>query len=114
MNLSMMQRRPVDLILQKAALGRVKSTRSLKLSSLRNTRGRGWYSGAIVIATLFGIVFLVNLSLAIWATAAHSTPNGIGTFFEGHCGKTGSWSKWSHFAINVLSSVLLTGSNYCM
>ena len=61
-----------------------------------------------------GAVFLLNLILTIWATQTFETANGSGTLIQGECAKTRKASTWIHLAINVLSTVLLSASNYCM
>ncbi|KAL8916213.1 MAG: hypothetical protein Q9208_008642 [Pyrenodesmia sp. 3 TL-2023] len=59
-------------------------------------------------------VFLINLIVTIWAAARYDIENGIGTIHDGSCDSTKSLSLWSHLAINVLSTALLSASNYCM
>ena len=61
-----------------------------------------------------GAVFLLNLIVTIWATQTFETANGSGTLIQGECTKTRKASTWIHLAINILSTVLLSASNYCM
>lgn len=60
------------------------------------------------------LVFLINLIVTIWAAARYDIENGVGTIHDGSCDSTKSLSLWSHLAINVLSTALLSASNYCM
>jgi hypothetical protein len=63
---------------------------------------------------LAATVFLVNLSLTIWAAVRFGMNGGIGTIYDGSCSITKRMSLWLHLAINVLGSALLSASNYCM
>ena len=61
-----------------------------------------------------GAVLFLNLTLTIWAIQTFGTADGSGTLFEGDCTKTRKASTWIHLAINVLSTLLIGASNYCM
>ena len=74
----------------------------------------GWRTGLMISACCTGFVFLLNLILTIWATQAFGVENGYGTLLSGECSKTKTASTWIHLAINVLSTLLLSASNYCM
>lgn len=52
--------------------------------------------------------------LTIWALAKFDLSSLIGTIEEGKCEQTKHLDLWLHFAINVLSTLLLGASNYCM
>jgi hypothetical protein len=79
----------------------------------------GWRYGAMVAAVSTSLVFLINLSLAIWVgvelskvtSTVHST---VLTLRRGECQDMERINTWVHFAINVISAVLLSASNYCM
>ncbi|KAI9770843.1 MAG: hypothetical protein M1839_003038 [Geoglossum umbratile] len=61
------------------------------------------------------LVLLTNLSLTIWASVTFGVDRDrIGTISKGSCSGTKKLSLWLHLAINALSSVLLSASNYCM
>lgn len=46
---------------------------------------------------------------------AHGTEgDGDGTITEGTCSRIKNLSLWLHLAINILGTVLLAASNYCM
>lgn len=66
-------------------------------------------SSASVLAVL-----IVNVAVTAWASATFVRTDGIGTAYEGNCSVTTAWARWLHIGINVLSSVLLSCSNYCM
>ena len=59
-------------------------------------------------------VFIVNLILTIWATSTLGLQAGFSIVQEGDCEKTKRLSQWLHLAINILSTLLLGASNYCM
>ena len=61
-----------------------------------------------------GVVFLINLFLTIVAVSKYGLQSGLGTVQEGSCDKTRNLSLWLHLAINVLGTLLLGASNYCM
>ena len=62
------------------------------------------------------LVMLVNLILTIIAAAKFrdNIENGIGTAYQGDCKVIDGWSTALHIVINVLSSMLLSASNYTM
>ncbi|KAL9034312.1 MAG: hypothetical protein Q9180_005478 [Flavoplaca navasiana] len=77
-------------------------------------RSRGSHMGVIGCAVATGAVLLINLLVTIWAAAHYGIEDGIGTIQNGGCDFTKTLSLWSHFAINVLSTAMLSASNYCM
>ena len=70
--------------------------------------------GVIICASTAAIVLIVNIGLTIWASAKNGLSNGFATIQNGSCQKTRHLSLWLHLAINVLSTILLAASNYCM
>ena len=96
--------------------GRVRLAR--KIRSLEKLIPR-WpnikWATAVYCATLSVLcVLVINVVLTICVTAAFGHTNGIGTAYKGSCKVTGRWTSWLHAIINVLSSILLACSNYCM
>ncbi|KAF2181016.1 hypothetical protein K469DRAFT_793638 [Zopfia rhizophila CBS 207.26] len=59
-------------------------------------------------------VLLLNVILAIIATTAWDPKDGIATAFTGDCTKAARWTTALHLLINLLGSLLLGASNYCM
>ena len=75
----------------------------------------GWRMGITICAATAGTVFLINLILTIWAISKYGLENGgFGTIQEGNCKETGHLSLWLHLIINLLSTLLLSASNYSM
>ncbi len=71
----------------------------------------GWKSGTLHIACWTTSVFLVNLIVTIWGSRRSI---GGGVLFQGDCKKASRLDTGLHILINVFSTVLLSGSNYCM
>jgi hypothetical protein len=70
----------------------------------------GWRVGAIHFAAWAAVVFFINLTVTIWgSTVRHS-----GVLFEGDCNRVENLNTGLHVFINILSTILLSGSNYCM
>ena len=63
---------------------------------------------------LTATVLLINIGWTVGAGYAYGTEDGIGTIFTGDCGKSQLLNVYLHIAINVLSTLLLGTSNYCM
>ena len=87
-----------------------------RLSSTRHYRQRfsGWRFGVLNFATCASIVFLINLIVTIWGSVAHRDQEDRSVLSEGSCGRIKTLNPGIHVLINVLSTVLLSGSNYCM
>lgn len=82
----------------------------------------GWRFGVLSGATSALIVFVINLIIFVWAEKhngyrpfhfAHRD-NGQHTLFDGSCEKARNLNTGVHLLINVLSTLLLSASNYCM
>jgi len=74
----------------------------------------GWRAGAILSCATAFVVLLINIALLIWIVRNDDIRHGIGTVFEGSCEKAKSFNTWLGLALNVLCSILLGASNYCM
>ena len=74
----------------------------------------GWHTGVLACTTSVGIVLLINVSLTIYAATnpKYKLERGIGTLYEGSCDKSRRIGLWLHLGINILSTLLLSGSNY--
>ena len=75
---------------------------------------KAWQLSITFYATLAGVVCTVNLGFTIWACLSFPVIDGVTTLMEGDCSKISQWDTWIHLAINVLSILLLGGSNYTM
>ncbi|KAI0848731.1 hypothetical protein F5Y00DRAFT_253217 [Daldinia vernicosa] len=63
---------------------------------------------------LISIVFVTNISLTLFTITRYDSQNGVGTIYEGDCGKVKALNQWSHLLINCLGTGMLSASNYCM
>jgi len=74
----------------------------------------GWHTGVLACATSAVVVLFINIGLTIYAAMnpRHKMEGGIGTLYEGSCGKSRAIGRWLHLGINALSTLLLSGSNY--
>jgi hypothetical protein len=74
----------------------------------------GWRGGIFIAIVISFLILLLNITLAITAATKWGLGGGIATAFTGNC-KRASWITTAlHLLINVLSSLLLGASNYCM
>lgn len=85
----------------------VKRTRVQKIFGNRFT---GWRFGALHFGIWAAIVFCINLIVTIWGTTVRKS----GVLLEGDCDRVKIYNNGLHVLINVLSTILLSGSNYCM
>jgi len=91
-----------------------RNTPPTRLSRVQRYRQRlsGWRFSVLNFATWASIVFLVNLVVTIWGSVAPRESRGV--LVEGDCGRIKTLNSGIHILINVLSTILLSGSNYCM
>jgi len=61
-----------------------------------------------------GFAFFLNLGLTIWAASASRPKGGVGILYEGNCLRIRNLNIAIHVGINILSTIILSGSNYCM
>jgi hypothetical protein len=60
------------------------------------------------------IICLFNIIVTIHILSQGKTKSGYGSLFDGDCKKTRNLNVWVHLVVNVLSTLLLGASNYCM
>lgn len=73
-----------------------------------------WRRSALAFAAAAFLAFILNLSFILWATANTTVRDGIGTISDRSCASTKAWNTGIHVVINIISTTLLSGSNYCM
>ncbi|KAK0926466.1 hypothetical protein LTR29_017860 [Friedmanniomyces endolithicus] len=87
-------------------------------NTIRKTRQhlQGWRFGVACSALLAGGVLVVNIALSVYAVIHYRETiyNGVGTALVSSCKEVATWSTWLHLLINILSSVMLSASNYTM
>jgi hypothetical protein len=96
-------------VLDQAAdfFGNLGKTRVQKIFGDRFT---GWRFGALHFGFWATLVFLINFVVTIWGSISRRS----GVLFEGDCDRVEFLNTALHVLINVLSTILLSGSNYCM
>lgn len=78
---------------------------------------QGWRFGVLVGAVLATFVLVINLTITILAlalTIGTEDDEGQRVLYEGDCDDVDRFNIVAHFFINVLSTLLLSSSNYAM
>lgn len=74
-----------------------------------------WLSGVYLGCLISGTVLVCNVGLVLLGTFNHGGyQNGIGTLIKGSRTRVDNWNVAFHVILNILSTGLLTSSNYCM
>ena len=74
----------------------------------------GWRVGALLCCIIATIILLTNIAALVWTVLNYRMENRIGTLYKGSCAKAKSLNPWLQLLINILCTVLLGSSNYCM
>ena len=74
----------------------------------------GWRAGASLCCATATMILFTNIIVLVWATSTYKMENGIGTLYKGSCARAKSLNTWLQLVINILCTVLLGASNYCM
>jgi hypothetical protein len=77
-------------------------------------RFSGWRGGALACIAISSLVLLLNVVLAILTATAWDTTDGVSTAYTGDCTVAARTITALHLLVNLLSSLLLGASNYCM
>ena len=83
------------------------------MSAKPENRLFGWRAGTTGVGALMLIVFIVNVTFLIWGPATANINAGIGVLRRGDCQKSANLNTFIHLIINLLSTAMLSGSNYC-
>lgn len=91
-----------------------KSASFLK-SYITQKRLSGWRAGAQSAALLAFLSLVINLTAIVWLKS-HPANNesGLVEVFQGSCSTVSRMNTWVHLLINIMSTLLLSGTNYCM
>lgn len=83
-----------------------------RVSPVRRYKSRvtGWKPGVINFAICACVVLIINMVVSIWGSAAYKRK----VLTEGNCEQIKRLNSGLHVLINILSTILLSGSNYCM
>ncbi|XMA11573.1 hypothetical protein WAI453_004364 [Rhynchosporium graminicola] len=95
-----------------------RSTKSFNVSVNKRIRNikwcNGWHLGAVYCCVFVAASLFLNLTVTIWASKKFGLSAGIGTIHRDACPVIKKIGLWVHIAINILSTILLGASNYCM
>jgi hypothetical protein len=88
------------------------------LSYKRKSFSQTYFGGLKLTLRAFAFaalaVFIVNVTWLIWAKKRFGAVSGYGTIQQGDCNAAKQLNLWLHLAINILSTLLLAGSNAFM
>ena len=75
---------------------------------------QGYHFVVVCSALITGIVFLINFISTLVIAQKNGILHGLVILQSGDCKKTKHMSLWLHLLINLLGTLLLGASNYCM
>lgn len=87
-----------------------KGAKKTRVQRVFGDRFTGWRFGALHFAIWASVVFLINFIVTIWGSTARDS----GVLLDGDCKRVKRLNSGLHVFINILSTILLSGSNYCM
>ena len=90
---------------------------SRKSSGSRRSRwlGQGWRASSKIALGCAVTVLITNICLTIGiVTAGMKMMDGVYMVYEGSCSKTQTKDSWVHLCLNIVATILLASSNYCM
>ncbi|KUJ17807.1 uncharacterized protein LY89DRAFT_733629 [Mollisia scopiformis] len=88
--------------------------RSFQRIDANGGRWKGWRAGLFLCVLVVTGALILNIAVTVWAASAFGLSGGIGTIHVGTCGTIKTTGRWLHIGINVLSTIMLGASNYCM
>jgi hypothetical protein len=76
----------------------------------------GWRFGVGSSSAIVLVVLILNTSFTLWTYAQRGFSDGRGVLCEGDCANVRKLNITTHLIINILSTAILSGSNYyyCM
>ncbi|RYO83775.1 hypothetical protein DL763_007738 [Monosporascus cannonballus] len=63
---------------------------------------------------LMATILFTNFGLTAFAVSQFGSSNGVGLIYDGDCDTVRALDLWTHLLINLLSTGMLSASNYCM
>lgn len=85
-----------------------------KTNKLRSRMPTGWHFGVWMATFEAGVVLLINLTILLFCAVKTGGSISVATIFEGDCNTVDYATLVIHLVINVLSTLLLSASNYVM
>ena len=74
----------------------------------------GWQMGARCSCLIAFSVLMINISVFAWASSDHKVVKRSGTLYQGKCDQAKRINTLVQAGINVVATLLLGASNYCM
>ncbi|KAI2620923.1 hypothetical protein GGS26DRAFT_594614 [Hypomontagnella submonticulosa] len=68
----------------------------------------------LIQIAILTIVLITNLGLTIYSSMHYPSKNGVGLIYQGDCDTVKKLDQWLHLLINVLSTMILSASNFCI
>jgi hypothetical protein len=88
------------------------------IKQIQPTFQQRWFGGIKKTLRAFTIVafviLIINVVWLVYAKQKYGIVDGYGTIRKGECSDVKQLNTWLHLAINILSTLLLTGSNAFM
>ena len=76
---------------------------------------KGWRSVVLGSSVATAVVLIINFAITISSTKKYALDGkGNGVFYTGDCSKVKTDNRIIQLAINTISTILLTATNYCM
>lgn len=63
---------------------------------------------------LVSAVLVINFSLTLYANLKYQSVEAVGLLYKGDCNTVRKLNLWLHLLISVLSTLMLSASNFCM
>lgn len=77
-----------------------------------------WQLTALLALIFTILIFLLNLALLAWYVSGGApvvdVDDGVKVLYAGDCNKTARIDTAVHLGVNVVGTVLIGGSNFCM
>ncbi|KAF9061621.1 hypothetical protein BDP27DRAFT_1485807, partial [Rhodocollybia butyracea] len=87
-------------------------SKQLKTNELRSYMPTGWHFGVWIATFEADVVLVINLSILLYCAIKTGGSIGVVRIFEGDCNTVDHATLVIHLVINVLSTLLLSASNY--
>jgi hypothetical protein len=105
------QAKQPDIQLQPFAL--LDSQKNVDIAKAQEEQQK-WRTSLYMFMGLACAVFILNTSFLAWIVGTRGTNDGVSILYEASCDMTKKVDIGIHLLINILSSALLSASNYCM
>lgn len=77
--------------------------------------GGGWQASSKIALSCATLVLVANVAMTVGIVASgHPMEDGVYMVYWGSCQETEKKDTWVHLGLNIVATVLLASSNYCM